>query len=162
MRELVDRSVGLRTIAREAGAFFVVNGDIEAALLLDADGIHLPAAGGPSVSEARANAPGLLIGSSCHDAAEVERSRGADWIFLSPVFATPSKPDARSLGVDGFSALAALSSSPAYALGGIDAWNAVSCLRAGAAGIAAIRSLLGSRGEDLLRTTLTYDSSEIA
>jgi thiamine-phosphate pyrophosphorylase len=98
----------------------------------------------------------MFVGMSCHDREEVARAEGADWIFLSPVFAVPSK-GARPLGLEGFADLAAQSSSPAYALGGVDASNARACLEAGAAGIAAIRSLWGSGGEALIRMLAAHE-----
>jgi len=159
-REMSERCLGLRMLAKEAGALFIVNGNIPAALELGADGIHLPS-NGPSIEEARRQAPGLLVGMSCHDHGEVERAQGADWIFLSPVFSVPSK-GARPLGVAGFADLAAHTRSPAYALGGVDASNAAACLDAGAAGIAAIRSLWGEGGEKLIGAVLSHERSRKA
>lgn len=156
-REALERWGVLREMARDAGAFFVVNGDIGAARSLDADGIHLPSKG-VSLDEARLQAPEMFVGMSCHDREEVARARGADWIFLSPVFAVPSK-GAHPLGLEGFADLAAQSSSPAYALGGVDASNVRACLDAGAAGIAAIRSLWGAGGETLIRMLLAHERS---
>ena len=156
-RANLERWSALRELAREAGAFFVVNGDLDAARSLDADGIHLPSKG-TSIHQARAQAPELFVGMSCHDREEVRRAEGADWIFLSPVFSVPSK-NARPLGLEGFAELASQSFSPAYALGGVNPSNAAACLEAGAAGIAAIRSLWGAGGEDLIRTVLTHEGA---
>lgn len=156
-RTNLERWSVLRELAREAGAFFVVNGDLYAARSLDADGIHLPSKG-TTIREARARAPKLFVGMSCHDHEEVRRAEGADWIFLSPVFSVPAK-NARPLGLEGFAELAARSSSPAYALGGVNASNAAACLEAGAAGIAAIRSLWGAGGEDLIRALLAHQGA---
>ena len=154
-REALERWAILRELTREAGAFFVVNGDIDAARTLEADGIHLPSKG-PSAGELHPQMPDFLVGMSCHDRQEVARAQGADWIFLSPVFPVPSK-DVRPLGIAGFADLAAQSSSPAYALGGVDASNAAACIDAGAEGIAAIRSLWGPGGEELIRALLTHE-----
>lgn len=153
-RRSLERWSILRELAREAGAFFVVNGDIDAARTLDADGIHLPAVG-PTVREARVEAPHFSVGMSCHDREEVARAEGADWIFLAPVFSVPAK--GQPLGLNGFAMLAAQSDAPAYALGGVDASNAAACLEAGAAGIAAIRSLWGAGGEALIRALLAHE-----
>jgi thiamine-phosphate pyrophosphorylase len=61
------------------------------------------------------------VGRSCHNADEVARAaaEGCDYITLSPVFATASKPGyGPALGVDGLARLAA-TAPPVYALGGI-------------------------------------------
>jgi thiamine-phosphate diphosphorylase len=155
-RRSLERWSILRNLARDAGAFFVVNGDLDAAHSLDADGIHLPAKG-PTLREARDAAPNLSVGMSCHDREEVARAQGADWIFLAPVFSVPAK--GRSLGLEGFAKLAAASDAPAYALGGVDASNAAACFDAGAAGIAAIRSLWGNGGEALIRAVLEREGT---
>ncbi|HET9886638.1 MAG TPA: thiamine phosphate synthase [bacterium] len=150
-RRSLERWSILRDLARDAGAFFVVNGDIDAAKSLDADGIHLPAKG-PTLHEARDATPHLSVGMSCHDREEVARAEGADWIFLAPVFSVPAK--GQPLGLAGLAKLAAESAAPAYALGGVDKSNVAACFDAGAAGIAAIRSLWGAGGEALIRSVI--------
>lgn len=79
-----------------------------------------------------------LVGRSCHDRGEVARAgrEGCDYVTVSPVFATPSKPGyGPPLGVDGLAALA-LVGPPAYALGGVRPADVPACLRAGAYGVA--------------------------
>jgi thiamine-phosphate pyrophosphorylase len=86
--------------------------------------------------------PGFLVGVSCHSLNEAlaAEADGADYIFFGPVFATPSK-EAFGPPQD-IARLAEVCRSvriPALAIGGISPENAAECLRAGAAGIAAIR-----------------------
>ena len=84
-----------------------------------------------------------LLGRSCHDAAELGAAarEGCDWVTLSPVFATQTKPGyGPALGLDG---LAALSGDvPVYALGGVTADRAPGCLAAGAAGVAVLGAVM--------------------
>jgi thiamine-phosphate diphosphorylase len=149
--ELVEAGRALRERTVSRGALFVVNGDLEAAALLEADGVHLPAAG-PTVREARAVLPaGTRVGVSAHDPAEIARASGADWVLLSPVFPTRSKPGAPALGLSRFRELVGGTRAAVYALGGITAGNVEECLSAGAAGVAAIRGLAEPDGETLLR-----------
>jgi thiamine-phosphate diphosphorylase len=150
-REFLRRAADLLVRVRGAGALFIVNGDLEAALALEADGLHLPARGPVPETVRRRLPAGMRLGVSCHDAAELSRAAGCDWVLLSPVFATRSKPSRRPLGTARLAELARESPAPVYALGGVDANNAASCFRAGVAGVAAIRALLGPRGEDLVR-----------
>ena len=131
--ELVRRGRGLR----ELGVTFVVNDDVEAALELHADGVHL---GQRDVGAARARRAGLLLGRS---ASTVEQAVAADADYLGagPVWASPSKEDAEPpIGLDGLRAICDAVSLPVVAIGGIDATNAAECVRAGAAGVAAIRA----------------------
>lgn len=57
-----------------------------------------------------------------HNLAEIRAAEaaGAAGVFLSPVFATRSHPDAQPLGAEGFSALAAQTNLPVIALGGMN------------------------------------------
>ena len=125
----------------------IVNDRLDIALAAGASGVHL---GHDSISAAEVarwcrsgNAPaGFSIGVSCHslaDAREAEAA-GASYVNFGPVFDTPSK---RRFGApQGTGKLAEVCSSirvAVIAIGGVDEKNAVDCLRAGAAGIAAIR-----------------------
>ena len=124
----------------ELDALFVVNDDVEAAVRLGANGVHL---GRADQGAERAVAAGLLLGTSAASVAEAlegERQRAA-YIGAGPVWATPSKPDADPpIGLDGLRELCAAVSTPVVAIGGIDASNAGDCIRAGAAGVAVIRA----------------------
>jgi thiamine-phosphate diphosphorylase len=149
--ERLRRGRLLARLARRAGAILVVNGDVDVAIALAADGLHLPARG-PRTADVRSRLPrGMLLGRSCHDADELRAAEGCDWVIVSPVFATPSKPAAAPLGEAGLARLVAASPAPVYALGGVGAHGARACFRAGAAGVAAIRALLAPGGEELVR-----------
>lgn len=149
--EVLVTGRALRAAARASGAFFAVNGDPGLALALEADGLHLPARA-EAPRDVRAHLPpGMAVGASAHDRAELERAAGADWVLVSPVFPTRSKPGAAPLGTAGLSRLAAASEAPVHALGGIEPDRATACLEAGAAGVAAIRGLLEGDGAELIR-----------
>jgi thiamine-phosphate pyrophosphorylase len=132
-------------------AIFVVNDDVEAALRLGADGVHL---GREDEGAQRAVENGLLLGLS---AASVEEAcagetKGADYLGAGPVWATPAKPDADPpVGLDGLAAICSAVSIPVVAIGGVGAGNAGDCIRAGAAGVAVIRAARDARA---LRTAI--------
>jgi thiamine-phosphate pyrophosphorylase len=134
--EVVERGHGFR----ELPATFVVNDDVEAALRLLADGVHL---GRGDEGAERALEAGLMLGlsaASLHEARDAE-ARGAAYIGAGPLWATPSKADADPpIGLDGLRAICASVEIPVVAIGGIDASNAGACIRAGAAGVAVIRA----------------------
>lgn len=142
--ELVERGRPFRDLP----ALFLVNDDVEAALRLKADGVHL---GRSDAGSERALAEGLLLGlsaSTLEEAREAEAA-GAAYVGAGPVWATPSKPDAAApLGLDGLAAVCSALSAPVVAIGGIDRSNAADCIRAGAAGVAVIRA--ADRARELL------------
>jgi thiamine-phosphate pyrophosphorylase len=121
-------------------ALFVVNDDVEAAIALGADGVHL---GRDDVGAERAVEANLLLGISATsvDEARAGQEAGAAYIGAGPVWATPSKPDAgRQIGLEGLAAICLVVSIPVVAIGGVDTTNARDCLAAGAAGVAVLRA----------------------
>ena len=137
---VVERGRPFRELCTEAGVAFVVNDDVEAAIQLGAEGVHL---GRGDEGHERALGAGLLLGRSAGnpvDAREAERNR-ASYVGAGPVWATPSKTDADpAIGVDGLKAICRAVSIPVVAVGGIDAENARLCIEVGAAGVAVIRA----------------------
>jgi thiamine-phosphate pyrophosphorylase len=69
------------------------------------------------------------------------KCRGADAVFLAPIFATGSHPDRSSLNAARANAITRNSPAPVYALGGIDVRNAMLLSGENYAGLAAISSL---------------------
>ena len=137
--EVVERGRATRSLCARSGVQFVVNDDVDAALMLGADGVHL---GRSDEGAERAKEQGLLLGLS---AASVEEARGldelADYIGAGPVWETPSKPDADPpIGLEGLREICAAIDVPVVAIGGVDASNAGDCIRVGAAGVAVIRA----------------------
>lgn len=130
---IVERGRGFRGL----GVTFVVNDDVDAALALGADGVHL---GQGDEGADRAWAAGLLLGRSAATVAEA-LATDADYLGVGPVWETPSKSDADPpIGLAGLAAISAVVDVPVVAIGGIDASNAAACIQAGAAGVAVIRA----------------------
>jgi thiamine-phosphate pyrophosphorylase len=126
----------------------IINDRLDVALAAGAHGVHLgheSLAAGDVVRWCRAgNAPAdFAIGVSCHSPDEARKAESvkADYIFFGPIFETPSKT--KFGAPQGLVKLAeicpAAPSMKVVAIGGVNAENAASCIRAGAAGIAAIR-----------------------
>lgn len=131
--EVIARGQGFRGL----GTPFVVNDDVEAALELGADGVHL---GQSDPGAGRARRAGLLLGRSATTYEEAI-SADADYLGVGPVWETPSKADAApALGLDELERICRVISAPVIAIGGIDASNAAACIRAGAAGVAVVRA----------------------
>lgn len=131
--EIVRAGAGFRALE----ATFVVNDDVDAAVELKADGVHL---GRSDAGAAAARTHGLLLGRSVASAEEA-LGLDADYLGAGPVWETPSKADADPpIGLAGLGAICAAVDVPVVAIGGIDARNARACIEAGAAGVAVIRA----------------------
>lgn len=123
----------------ESATRILVNDRLDVALAAGA-GVHLPAHGLP-VADVRRHYPDLLIGASTHNLDELRRAEagGADFAVFGPVFETASKRDyGAPLGLEKLAEAARAVKIPVLALGGVTLKNAPACLRAGAAGLAAI------------------------
>jgi thiamine-phosphate pyrophosphorylase len=137
--EVVERGRAARSLCARHGVAFIVNDDVEAALMLGADGVHL---GRSDVGAERAKEQGLIVGLSAWSVDEATAATLADYIGAGPVWATPSKADADPpIGLDGLRAICEAVSVPVVAIGGVDASNAADCVRAGAGGVAVIRAV---------------------
>ena len=134
--EVVERGAPFRNL----GVKFIVNDDVEAAIALGADGVHL---GREDAGSDRALAAGLLLGRSAATPAEARAAEdeGAAYVGAGPVWETPTKQDADPpIGLAGLAEICAAVSIPVVAIGGIDASNARACVEAGAAGVAVVRA----------------------
>jgi thiamine-phosphate pyrophosphorylase len=87
-----------------------------------------------------------LVGRSCHDAAELRAAaaEGCDYVTLSPVFASASKPGyGPALGLDGLATLVTAHAGTAvYALAGVRPDDVPGCLAAGAHGVAVMGTVM--------------------
>jgi thiamine-phosphate pyrophosphorylase len=139
-RALLAELVGL---GRRYDATIIAHGDLDAVEATGAAGVHLPAGG--DLAAARRHLPHGLIGVSTHSADEAagQLRAGADYVTLSPIFLTDSKPGyGPALGLDALAAAAAIAPGPIVALGGIGPDNAAQCLAAGAHGIAVLGEVM--------------------
>jgi thiamine-phosphate pyrophosphorylase len=137
--EVVERGRATRSLCARHDVMFVVNDDVEAALQLGADGVHL---GREDEGAERAKEHGLLLGLSASSVEEAKAATQADYIGAGPIWETPSKTDADPpIGLDGLRAICGAVSVPVVAIGGVDIANAADCIRAGAAGVAVIRAV---------------------
>ena len=141
-----ERAAMLRALValgRRWGATVTVHEDIDAAAAIGASGVHLPSGG--DIAAARARLPHALIGASAHSAEEASLllSAGADYVTISPVFVTVSKPGyGPAIGLDDLAEIVARVQGRVIALGGLNAATAPLCLSVGASGVAVMGEVM--------------------
>jgi thiamine-phosphate pyrophosphorylase len=138
--EVTDQGAPFRLLCEQMNVTFVVNDDVQAALALLADGVHL---GRNDEGLELALEAGLMVGRSATTPEEANQAEedGAAYIGAGPVWATPTKPDADPpIGLEGLSAISDAVRIPVIAIGGIAATNARDCIDAGAFGVAVVRA----------------------
>ncbi len=137
----------LREWLRARGVPFLINDDVDLALACDADGLHVGQGDLPCAEARRRLGPQRLVGVSVSTVAEAAQAMrdGADYLGVSPIFSTPTKPDAPApTGLAGLCAIRAAVRLPLVAIGGIHAGNATDVLAAGADGIAVVSAILAA------------------
>lgn len=140
-----DLVVIAKELVRSVGVPVIVNDRADVAIAAGAAGVHLGADDVPA-SAIRSFVPeGFIIGASVGNDEEIRSAAGADYVGIGPVFSTSSKKDAgHAIGIAEFMRLSVATGLPAVAIGGITAENARLAIDAGAAGVAAIASVLGT------------------
>jgi thiamine-phosphate pyrophosphorylase len=145
--ELLPLAQQMRELTRKYDAKLLINREIDVALAVGADGVHL---GGDSLSiiEARKRiGPDRLIGVSTHAVDEVLHAQqdGADFVTFGPVYATPSKLKyGQPVGLDRLrEAVEELGQSlPIFALGGVGSERVSDLLDCGCRHVACIGAIL--------------------
>ena len=141
----LEHAIGLSAVCLKFGALFIINDDVELALNVEADGVHLGKTDG-SLAKARARlGPQRLLGASCYNdlaLAQAARDAGADHLAFGSVFASSTKPDAIGAPLSLFAEARARGLRiPLAAIGGITVDNARDVIAAGADAIAVISDL---------------------
>ncbi|MBO0751100.1 MAG: thiamine phosphate synthase [Bradyrhizobiaceae bacterium] len=134
----------LSAIGRRHGMHLSVSRDVDLAAECGAS-LHLQSSAAIGAARLRLG-PHALIGVSAHALGDVERAAAADadYVTLSPIFLTSSKPGyGPALGVGALKAAAKVGIA-VVALGGVTADTALRCVDAGAAGVAVMGEIMRS------------------
>jgi thiamine-phosphate pyrophosphorylase len=149
----LDEADALLALCRRHGVPFIVNDDVELALRIGADGVHLGRDDG-DLAAARAKLKGKLLGASCYDRPELAQeavAAGVDYVAFGSVFPSPTKPGAVRAPLSLFeNAL----DTPVCAIGGITLQNAPQVISAGADMLAVISDLFDA--PDIARRAAAY------
>jgi thiamine-phosphate pyrophosphorylase len=130
----------LALLARGYGVPFIVNDDVEVALAVGANGVHLGKDDG-ELATARVKLPGRILGASCYSDLGQARAAvhaGASYVAFGSVFPSSTKPDAVRAPLSLFRSQLGV---PLCAIGGITVENAPELISAGADLLAVISDL---------------------
>ncbi|MEO8673432.1 MAG: thiamine phosphate synthase [Tahibacter sp.] len=142
----LEECAALRILCHSHGCVFIVNDDVELALMCDADGLHLGESDVDFVSARASLGQHRIIGVSCYaslDRAERLAGAGADYLAFGTFFDSPTKPAARRAPLD-ILKQAKRFGLPVVAIGGITLENGRNLLSAGADFLAVISGVFGA------------------
>jgi len=153
-RRMVEEACAIRKLCSGSKVIFIVNDRVDVALASGADGVHI----GPNDMDygtaRKILGPGKIIGvtaSSVEDAKRFEEL-GADYVGLSPIFATGTKKDAgKPVGVEIIRQARASLKIPFTAIGGINPDNIEDVLDAGAKSVCMISAIMKDDVENEVR-----------
>jgi len=134
----------LAYFCKTSGVCFIINDDLQLALDLNADGVHLGGTDGDLALARQRLGADRLLGVSCYnDPARVRDAvaAGADYVALGAMFPTRVKPDAVRASVELLREVKAACPVPVATIGGITLDNATTLLEAGADMVAVISDL---------------------
>ena len=143
VRDLIALARHLKTVCAHYGALLIVNDRPDVALLADAHGVHIGQDDIPLSAARRIVGHAKIVGVSAHSLKQAldAQGAGADYTTCGPLWATPTKPDARPVGLGLIAQYKAMVKIPFFCIGGIAPSNVGEVLSAGAERIAAVRSI---------------------
>lgn len=137
----------LRTLCHAAGAPLLINDDIDLALEIAADGVHIGQSD-ESYDSARARlGASAIIGVTCHDDLALARAaagQGADYVAFGRFFPSTSKPGARAASPAILDKACRELDIPCVAIGGITPANGRGLVVAGAHMLAVINAIMAA------------------
>ncbi|MCY7737487.1 thiamine phosphate synthase [Bacillus safensis] len=134
----------IQALCQEANVLFIVNDDVQLAIDLDADGVHVGQEDA-NAQDVRQRIGNKILGVSTHNLEEVKQAMkdGADYVGMGPVYPTETKKDTRS--VQGVSLITEVRRNglqiPIVGIGGITYDNAAPVIQAGADGVSIISTI---------------------
>lgn len=135
---------GLLELIRKENGILIINNDVNLALAIGADGVHLGLEDLPIERARVLLGPDRIIGGSVHtfEAALAAQGAGADYLGVGPIFPSPTKQLRVPLGCDILKEFRRRVHVPIFAIGGISLDNIESVLLNGADGVACISAIL--------------------
>ncbi|MGM0854100.1 MAG: thiamine phosphate synthase [Bacillota bacterium] len=146
----VEMAKEFQRLCHYYGIPFIVNDDVELALSMNADGVHIGQEDG-NVETIRKKIGSKILGVSAHNLREarIATSFGADYLGVGPMFPTFTKKDCRK--VKGPRVIKSIRTggitTPLVGIGGIHPGNAYQVLEAGADGVAVISAISKHPGQ---------------
>jgi thiamine-phosphate pyrophosphorylase len=144
--QMVETGRALKAALLGTGVPMIVNDDVEAAIAIGADGLHVGQGDMDAQTARRLIGQDMILGLSVETevlAAAVDPAV-VDYVGAGPVFATATKPGHKPpVSMEGLARLVTATSLPAVAIGGLKVDHVEAVLGAGAQGLAVVSAICG-------------------
>lgn len=137
----------IRKMTREAGAAFIINDDIDLAMMVEADGIHIGQEDFPVEVVRKLIGDKMAIGLSTHNPEQAQKalSLGVDYIGVGPMYRTFTKEDVCDpVGFDYLDYVIKNIDLPVVAIGGIKEHNVGEVTAHGVKCVALVTEIVGA------------------
>ena len=146
-RDFIKQALSIKEFLKDRGVPLIINDRVDVAQAIEADGVHLGQTD-MSLEIAKKILGDLMIigisAESLEDAIEAEKG-GADYLGVSPIYATPTKTDtAAPLGLAGLQEIRKAVKLPLVGIGGLNRDNATEVIRNGADGVAVVSAIVAA------------------
>ncbi|MBD7984946.1 thiamine phosphate synthase [Sporosarcina sp. Sa2YVA2] len=145
-------------LCAQYGVPFIVNDDVDLAIEIDADGVHVGQDDACATEVRKKIGPTKLLGVSVHSVEEARMAieAGANYVGMGPVYATPSKADAKPVaGTSMIQHVANLYPDlPIVGIGGIATHNLGPVIQAGATGVSVISAIASAKDAEMATADL--------
>jgi len=146
-REFIRQAFEIKEFLKARGVPLIINDRVDVAQAVAADGVHLGQTDMPLEIAKKILGGSMIIGISAEslkDALEAEKG-GADYLGVSPIFATPTKTDtAPPLGLEGLRSIRKAVSIPLVGIGGLNRENAAAVIQSGGDGVAVVSAIVAA------------------
>ncbi|MBU2055887.1 MAG: thiamine phosphate synthase [Proteobacteria bacterium] len=143
-RFFVEEALRIKALLAPLMVPLIINDRLDVALAVEADGVHVGQEDMPYEIARKLMGPKAIVGLSVETWEDVERAQGlnVDYLGVSPIFATPTKTDAKEpWGLQGLARIRAFSRHPLVGIGGLNASNAEAVVMAGADSVAVVSAI---------------------
>lgn len=146
-QEFIEQAMAIKKFLSAEGIPLIINDRLDVAQAVYADGVHLGQTDMPLDIARAIVQDSMIIGisaESLEDAVEAEKG-GADYLGVSPIYATPTKTDtAPPLGLQGLRQIRAAVNIPLVGIGGLNRDTVAEVIRSGADGVAVVSAIVAA------------------
>jgi thiamine-phosphate pyrophosphorylase len=146
-RDFIEQALAIKEFLKDRAVPLIINDRVDVAQAVKADGVHLGQTDMPLETAKRILGDSMIIGisaESLQDAIDAEKG-GADYLGVSPIYATPTKTDtAPPLGLEGLREIRKAVKLPLVGIGGLTRENSGDVIRNGANGVAVVSAIVAA------------------
>jgi thiamine-phosphate pyrophosphorylase len=145
--EFIEQAVTIKDFLKSQGVPLIINDRVDVALAVEADGVHLGQSDMPLDIAKKIIGDSMIIGISAESLEDAIRAEegGADYLGVSPIYATPTKTDtAPALGLEGLRAIRENVGIPLVGIGGLNRETAAAVIQNGGDGVAVVSAIVAA------------------